>query len=319
MKNIYSNIFKFNKNNLSKCIKYLKKNELVALPTETVYGLAGNAYSKKSILKIYKFKKRPKNNPLIIHYLNYKSAISDVNINKDFIKLYKEFCPGPVTFILPKKRNTSISSCATSNLKSIAIRFPNHVIIRKILKKLDFPLAMPSANISNKISPVDAKDVNDEFKKKIKVIIDGGRCKIGVESTVIDLTKGIKILRPGAISQKQIQRFVKKKVKEVKKNKNIKSPGTLKKHYSPGIKMLLNQNKSKDGHAFITIGRKFKNSKNIFNLSQKGDLKLAAKNLYKTFRKIKKLKYKKIYVAKIPNNGIGIAINDRLKKAANKK
>ena len=316
MKNIYSNIFKFNKNSLSKCIKYLKKNDVVALPTETVYGLGGNAYSDNSVLKIYKIKKRPKNNPLIIHYSNYKNATKDVEINEDFIKLYKKFSPGPITYILKKKKNSLISTLATAKLKTVAIRFPSDIKIRKILKKIDFPLAMPSANISSKISPVDARDVFDEFGKKIKIIIDGGRSKIGVESTVLDLTEGIKILRPGAISAKQINKIIKKKVNIIKIHQKIKSPGALKKHYSPGIKMLLNQRKYYKNHAFITIGKKFKDSKNTFNLSQNGDLKKAAKNLYKVFRKIKKLKYKKIYVSKIPYKGIGIAINDRLKKAA---
>ena len=316
MKNIYSNIFKFNKNSLSKCIKYLKKNDVVALPTETVYGLGGNAYSDNSVLKIYKIKKRPKNNPLIIHYSNYKNATKDIEINEDFIKLYKKFSPGPITYILKKKKNSLISTLATAKLKTVAIRFPSDIKIRKILKKIDFPLAMPSANISSKISPVDARDVFDEFGKKIKIIIDGGRSKIGVESTVLDLTEGIKILRPGAISAKQINKIIKKKVNIIKIHQKIKSPGALKKHYSPGIKMLLNQRKYYKNHAFITIGKKFKDSKNTFNLSQNGDLKKAAKNLYKVFRKIKKLKYKKIYVSKIPYKGIGIAINDRLKKAA---
>ena len=317
MKNIYSNIFKFNKKNLSKCIKYLQKSDLVALPTETVYGLAGNAYSKKSILKIYKIKKRPRINPLIIHYSNYKNALRDVEINQNFTKLYNKFCPGPITFILKKKKKSLVLPSATAKLNTIAVRFPSNYKIRQILKKLTFPLAMPSANISSKISPVDAKDVFEEFGKKIKMIVDGGRSKIGVESTVLDLTKNISILRPGSISAKQIKKIVKKKITIVRDQKNIKSPGALKKHYSPGIKMLLNQNKSFYNHAFIVFGRKYKKSKNIFNLSSKNNLNEAAKNLYKIFRKIKKLRYKKIYVASIPNKGIGIAINDRLKKAAN--
>ena len=317
MKNIYSNILKFNKNNLSKCVKYLQKNGLVALPTETVYGLAGNAYSKKSIIKIYKIKKRPRINPLIIHYLNYKNALKDVEVNQNFTDIYKKFSPGPITYILKKKKKSRISPLATAKLNTVAVRFPSNNKIRKILRKLDFPLAMPSANISSKISPVDARDVFEEFGKKVKMIIDGGRSKIGVESTVLDLTKGISILRPGSISATQIKKITQKKIIIVKNQKKIKSPGSLKKHYSPGIKMLLNQNKSFNNHAFIVFGSKYKKSKNIFNLSPKNNLNEAAKNLYKIFRKIKKMNYKKIYVVRIPNKGIGLAINDRLKKAAN--
>ena len=145
---------------------------------------------------------------------------------------------------------------------------------------------MPSANLSMGISPVNAWDVADEFKKNIKLIINGGKSKIGIESTVIDLTKDPKILRPGIIGPEIINRVM--KVSISKKNLKIKSPGMLKKHYSPGIPILLNQKTFNKKHAFITFGKKYKNSKNFFNLSKKSDLKEAASNLYKTFRKIKK-------------------------------
>ena len=155
----------------------------------------------------------------------------------------------------------------------------------------------------------------DEFKKNIKLIINGGDSKIGIESTVIDLTKHPKILRPGIIGPEIIKKFL--KVSLAKKNLKIKSPGMLKRHYSPGIPIFLNQKTFIKNHAFITLGSKYKNNKNCFNLSKKSDLKEAASNLYKTFRKIKKQGFKKIYVVKIPNLGPGIAINDRLKRAAN--
>ena len=188
MKNSYSNIFAFNKKILNKTIKNLNNSNVAGLPTETVYGLGGNAYSKISIQRIYKLKERPSSNPLIIHYYNYKDALNDIEINENFIKLYKFFCPGPITFVLKKKNNSKIHPLASAKLNTVAVRFPKHKIIRTILKEIDFPLAMPSANKSTKVSPVKAKDVFDEFKKGIQVIIDGGKCKIGIESTVIDLT-----------------------------------------------------------------------------------------------------------------------------------
>ena len=317
MKNIYSNIFSFNKKTLHKSIANLKKGNVVGLPTETVYGLAGNAYSKKSINKIYKLKKRPKFNPLIVHYFNYKNAEKEVTLNDNFFKLYKKFCPGPITFILKKKIKSKIQSSVTASLNTVAVRFPSHRVVRSILKKIDFPLAMPSANLSSGISPVNAENVADDFKKKIKLIIDGGKSKIGIESTVIDLTRTPKILRPGIISPEIINRVLKKKINIVKKNLKFKSPGMLRRHYSPGIPMFLNQKTFNKKHAFITFGKKYKDKKNHFNLSKKSDLKEAASNLYKILRKIKKLKFKKIYVVKIPNKSVGIAINDRLKKAAN--
>ena len=318
MKNIYSNIFSYNKKSLHKTINYLQKEKIVGLPTETVYGLAGNAYSKKSVNKIYKIKKRPKINPLIVHYFNFKSAERDIFFNKDFFKLYKKFCPGPITFILKKKLKSKIQPIVSANLNTVAIRFPDHKIIRSILKKISFPLAMPSANVSSNVSPVCAEDVVDEFKKKIKLIIDGGKSRIGIESTVVDLTGKPNVLRPGIISSKLIHKVLKTKINILRKNIKLKSPGMLKKHYSPGIPIILNKKTNDEQFAVITFGKKYKNKKNYFNLSQKSDLKEAASNLYKTLRKIKKKKFKKIYIVKIPSIGPGIAINDRLKRASKK-
>ncbi len=317
MKNIYLNIIKFNKISLSKTVKYLQKNHIVGLPTETVYGLAGNAYSRSAIKKIYSLKKRPKFNPLIIHYYNLAASYRDIEVNKNFLSLYEKLCPGPITFILKKKDSSKITSLATSGLKTIAIRFPNNRTIKRIMKKLDFPLAIPSANMSSGISPVDALDVAEEFNMKLKLIINGGRSKFGLESTVVDLTGKPKILRPGAISAEKISKILKKKVVINNSKIKIKAPGSLKKHYSPGIPIKLNQTKIIKNQAFITFGKKFKEQKNIFNLSKNSNLNEAAKNLYKIFRKIKKLKYKKINIIRIPRRGIGIAINDRIKHAAN--
>ena len=190
MKNIYKNSLV----NLNKAKKILKKNNIIAVPTETVYGLAGNAYSNTSIKKIYKLKKRPKKNPLIIHYHNLQALKKDANIDEKFLKLYKKFSPGPLTYVLEKKRKSKISSLANANLKSIAVRFPKNVVIRNLLKQLNFPLAIPSANISSNVSPIKAIDVTDEFGKKINFILDGGRSKIGLESTLINLYEKTKIL-----------------------------------------------------------------------------------------------------------------------------
>ena len=316
MKNIYSNIFSFNKKTLHKAIANLKKGNVVGLPTETVYGLAGNAYSKKSVNKIYKLKKRPKFNPLIVHCFNYKNAEKEVLLNDNFFKLYKKFCPGPITFILKKRIKSKIQSSVTAGLNTVAVRFPSHRVVRSILKKIDFPLAMPSANLSSGVSAVNAENVADEFKKNIKLIVNDGKSKIGIESTVVDLTGRPKILRPGIISPGIINKILKTKINIIKRNLKLRSPGMLKKHYSPGIPVLLNQKTFNTKHAFITFGKKYKNNKNYFNLSKKSDLKEAASNLYETLRKIKKLKFKKIYVVKIPNKNIGIAINDRLKRAS---
>ena len=316
MKYSYSNIFSFNKTILKKSIENLNNDNIIGLPTETVYGLGGNAYSRKSIQKIYNFKGRPKTNPLIIHYYNSNDVLRDVIINKNFKKLYKKFCPGPITFILRKKHESKITPIATARLNTIAVRFPKHKVVRSILKKVNFPLAMPSANKSTNVSPVTAKDVFDEFKKKIQLIINGGRCKVGIESTVIDLTGRPKILRPGIIDIRLIEKILRKKIKKSLNNKKKKSPGMMKIHYSPGIPVLINQKKHDGKSAFIYLGNKYRNRKKFFSLSEKQNLSQAAANLYKILRLVKKKGFKKIQISKIPYLGPGIAINDRIKRAS---
>jgi len=316
MKNIYSNIFKVNNNNLSKAINCLKKKELIGVPTETVYGLAGNAYSSKAVKKIYILKKRPYKNPLIIHYYNLEQLKKDVELNDNFFKLFKKFSPGPITFVLRKKRKSLLSNLATAKLGTVAVRFPKNKILRKILKSLNFPLAIPSANKSSHISPVSADDVVQEFYNSVKIILDGGSCKIGLESTVVDLTSKPKILRPGFIGPVTISKVLNRKIIINDNSKIIKAPGMLKRHYSPGIPMKLNQKKAKNNEAFIVFGKKYKKGKNIFNLSFKSSLNEAAKNLYRTLRLIKNKNYKMICVCSIPQTGIGLAINDRLNRAA---
>jgi L-threonylcarbamoyladenylate synthase len=318
MKNIYSNIFKVNKFNIARAVKYLKKDHAIGVPTETVYGLAGNAYSARAVKKIYGLKNRPKINPLIIHYDNIEDLSKDAYLNDKFIKLYSKLCPGPITFVLKKRRFSKISKIATGGMNTIAVRFPKNRIIKNLLKILKFPLAIPSANKSSSISPIRPEDIIDEFGKKIKIILDGGKCKIGIESTVVDLTGVTKILRPGIIGGDVISNILKSKISYKKHSIKIKAPGALKKHYSPGIPMILNQKKCDKDYAFIIFGKRYTENKNTFNLSKNSNLNEAARNLYKIFREIKNKKYKKIYVVKIPNKKVGIAINDRLKRAAGK-
>ena len=214
-----------------------------------------------------------------------------------------------------KKKESKIVSLASAKLDTVAIRFPKHKVVRSILKLIDFPLAMPSANLSSGLSPVNAYDVFEEFGKKIKTIINGGSSKIGIESTVVSLIGKPKVLRPGIISEKEIKRVLKTKLG--KKMNKIRSPGMFKKHYSPGIPVVIGQKPINSKYAYIVFGKKNKEYKNYFNLSKKGDLNEAAANLYKTMRKIKKKGFKKIFVSKIPNRGPGLAINDRLKRASN--
>jgi len=225
----------------------------------------------------------------------------------------------PNHFYTKKKGSSKIQPSANAKLETVAVRFPKHKVIRTILKAINFPLAMPSANISSSVSPVCAQDVFDEFKKKIKFIVDGGQSKIGIESTVIDLTDAPKILRPGIIAPSKVEKILNLKIKKNHNKSIIKSPGMLKRHYSPGLPIKINQKKTDKKSAFIYLGNKFKNKKNFFSLSNNSNLTEAASNLYKTFRLIKKRKFKKIQIAKIPLKGSGVVINDRIKRAASKK
>ena len=309
---------KNNLSNIKKAIKYLNNNECIGIPTETVYGLAANAYSDKATRKIFNLKKRPKKNPLIVHYYSLNDLKKDCVLDLNFFRLYKKFCPGPISFVLKLKNDSRISENVTNKKKTIAIRFPSHKLTRSLLKFLEFPLAAPSANLSKQISPVSKSDVIDEFGKKIKFTLDGGQSKIGIESTIVNLIGKPKILRLGGIERNSIEKvFIKnKKLKHIKKN--IVVPGQGKVHYSPGIPIRLNIKKPKKQEAFILIKKRKYSKKNFYYLSKKNNLKEAAKNLYKTLRKIKKNKFKKIAVEKIPNVQIGEAINDRLLRASKK-
>jgi len=302
--------------NIKKAQKLLNMNECVAIPTETVYGLAGNAYSDNACKKIFKLKKRPKNNPLIVHYYNVQKLKEDCNFNNNFHKLYKRFCPGPITFILNLKKNSKISKIVTNKKGALAVRFPKHPVARSLLKKLDFPLAAPSANLSSKVSAVSSDNVKEDFGKKIKYVLEGGKSSIGLESTIIDIRNRPKILRLGGLETSVIKKVLKKKILINTNPKKISSPGQLKIHYSPGIPIRLNVRRIKDNEAFLLFSKKKQRKSNYYYLSQKGDLKEAAKNLYSTLRKIKKNKYKSIAVGKIPNKGLGKTINDRLIRAS---
>ena len=163
---------KINLANIKKARNLLNKRECVAIPTETVYGIAGNAYSDTACKKIFRLKKRPMNNPLIIHYYDLKKLKDDCDLNGDFLKLYKRFCPGPITFILNQKKKSKISKIATNKKNTLAVRFPKHPVARILLKHLKFPIAAPSANISSRVSAVTSSDVKDDFGKKIKYILN---------------------------------------------------------------------------------------------------------------------------------------------------
>ncbi|WP_415286647.1 L-threonylcarbamoyladenylate synthase [Candidatus Pelagibacter sp. Uisw_104] len=307
---------KSNQSNIKKAKKYLNKNYCIGVPTETVYGLAANAYKNSAVKKIFNLKKRPKNNPLIVHYHDINSLKKDCIINDNFTKLYKKFSPGPITYVLQLRKDSKISKYVTNNTKSLAVRFPKHTIFKNLLKQLDYPLAAPSANITTKVSAVKAKDVKEEFGNKIKYILDGGACAIGIESTIVNLIGKPSILRLGGLDILKIQKTLGFKISISINPKKKIAPGQSRLHYSPGIPLRMNVTKPKNDEAFIMIKRKKTKLKNFFYLTTKNNLDEAAKNLYSCLRNIKNEGYKSIAVEKIPNIGLGKAINDRLRRAS---
>ena len=307
---------KSNQSNIKKAKNYLNKNYCIGVPTETVYGLAANAYVNSAVKNIFNLKKRPKNNPLIVHYLGIDSLYRDCIINDNFMKLYRKFSPGPITYILKLKKNSKIAKNVTNNKKNLAVRFPKHKIFKELLGQLNYPLAAPSANISTRVSAVQAADVLEEFGNKIKYVLDGGKCSIGIESTIIDLTGKPTILRLGGLDISKIRKTLGIKVNINIHPKNKAAPGQAHLHYSPGIPLKMNVKNPKNETAFILIKKRKTKLKNYYYLSTKSNLTEIAKNLYSCLRKIKNQGYKSIAVEKIPNKGLGKAINDRLYRAS---
>tara|TARA_B100001057_G_scaffold299552_1_gene299662 strand:+ start:1622 stop:2554 length:933 start_codon:yes stop_codon:yes gene_type:complete len=307
---------KFIQTNIKKAKKYLDNNSCIAVPTETVYGLAANAYSNVAIKKIFRLKKRPKNNPLIVHYHNLNQLKKDCDLNDNFLKLYKKFSPGPITYILKLKKNSKISKYVTNNKKTLAVRFPKHYLLKNLLKNLDYPLAAPSANIFSRLSSVEVSDVKAEFGKKIKFILNGGKCKIGVESTILNLLNKPSLLRYGGLETAEIEKVLSKKLLIRTNTKNKISPGLFAIHYSPGIPLRTNVSMPHNDEAFVLLKKRKINIRKYYYLSKTNNLQEAAKNLYTILRKIKKDGHKKIAVEKIPNRGLGKTINDRLNRAS---
>ena len=309
-------IKKNNNKNISEVVTRLKAGEVIGLPTETVYGLAGRCDIKNTIENIYKIKNRPKSNPLIIHYSNIDDALNDIHADSRAIDLANKFWPGPLTLVA-KVKNKSICRSALSKMNTIAVRVPSNSIFLNILTKLKIPLAAPSANRYGKISPTSADDVYEELYGKISVILDGGHSLIGLESTVIDLTKKkTKIIRHGSINKKELNTII-PLYDNKKKLKVFISPGMSNSHYKPDTSLRINALKPKKNEAWLAFGAIPRDFKGIaLTLSKKKCLKEGAKNLYKMLRYLDKKKCSKIAVQRIPKLGLGIAINDRLKRAA---
>lgn len=298
----------------------LEKGNLVIFPTETVYGLGGDATNIEAIKKIYDLKKRPVTNPLICHFKNISQVKKNFEIKKLDYMLIKLFWPGPLTLILKKKKSSLINSLLSNNSNLIGCRIPKHKIALDLLKSVNFPIAAPSANIATKISSTQSNHLCKEFKKNA-YIINGGNSILGLESTVLQtFEKKIKILRLGSITIEEISKKIPKIKIEIQNWNSKISPGNKFKHYSPNLPIRINVTKIYENEALLNFGKNKLHS-NIceYNLSNNGNLKEASKNFFHYLHLIDKSKCSRIAVAPIPNYGLGKTINDRLIRASIKK
>jgi L-threonylcarbamoyladenylate synthase len=315
--------------NIERAVQCLSEGGLVGLPTETVYGLAADATNGKAVARIFEAKGRPSFNPLIVHVYDLAAAQTICEFGEKALPVASKFWPGPLTLILKRKSDTIVSELCSAGLETIAIRVPAHPVAQRVLKSCGFPLAAPSANKSGHLSPTTAEHVFNSLGAEVDFIIAAGTCEVGLESTVLDLSEGeTRILRPGAVLAEDIERVLEKKVPYDLGHKDApSSPGQLLRHYAPGIPLRMNAVDLEPGEALLAFGSdKFMGirgggaAKDLpdsakRNLSESSDLYEAASNLFKMLHELDCREHKVIAVMSIPSQGLGIAINDRLKRA----
>lgn len=302
----------------------LTQGDLVAIPTETVYGLAANAFNPEAVTKVFTTKQRPTFDPLIVH-TDSLGKIADFveEIPETAMQLAKQFWPGPFTILLKKK--AIVPDLVTAGLETVAVRIPRHPITQSLLKQLDFPLAAPSANPFGYISPTTAQHVDDQLGDKIGYILDGGASTIGVESTIIGFEEGQTLVyRLGGMSVESLEEVIGKVKLMPHSSSNPSAPGMLKSHYAPkkslilgDIPMLLEKYKH-EKLAILSFQETYTSLENSHYLSLKGDLGEAAQNLFSKLRILDNLPVDKIIAELVPDHGLGKAVNDRLKRAAAK-
>jgi L-threonylcarbamoyladenylate synthase len=303
---------------------FLSKSEVVGIPTETVYGLAGNAFDIEAVSKIFEVKNRPTFDPLIVHTNSIERLREFVQYIPEKAQLLaQKFMPGPLTMLLPK--HSSIPDLVTSGLDTVAVRIPNHPLTLALLAELDFPLAAPSANLFGYISPTSAQHVAQQLGDKIPYILDGGECQVGIESTIVGFeNEEVIVYRKGGLAIEEIEKVVGKVQVISHSSSNPKAPGMLKSHYAPRKEMfILDNNNLKNETQKERIGYlAFKKynldlpQNNQLILSESGSYREAAKNLFAYMRQLDAMDIDKIYVELLPEQDLGIAINDRLRRAA---
>lgn len=313
-----SNIYQPTPENLNKAAATIKNGGLVAMPTETVYGLGANVYDAQAVASIFEAKQRPFFDPLISHIAEADFLETYAQTDERVMALAKNFWPGPLTMILKRKDNNSAIDLACSGLPNIAVRMPAHPVALELIRQSSVPIVAPSANKFKSISPTTAEHVRESLGEKVDMILDGGACKVGVESTIIDVTgKQVVILRAGGTSKEDLSRFLNEEVLLSDGTPDKPSaPGQLLKHYAPRRPLRINAATRQPGEFFIGFGD-IKDAD--LNLSPKGDLCEAAGNLFAFLRLADKQEgYQSLAISPIPEDGLGLAINDRIKRASYK-
>ena len=316
-------ILPVNDQSIACAVVLLREGRLVAFPTETVYGLGADATNGRAVAAIYKAKERPNFNPLIVHVAETSALNSLIEWNDDARLLAAKFWPGPMTLILPRKKTSPVSLLASAGLETLAVRIPSNADAQKLLRAVGLPLAAPSANASGKLSPTAPEHVAESLGDNVDLILAGGPSQIGVESTVVNLTSPTPmILRPGAVTKEQLESALGRKISLFEPTSADPdappSPGMLASHYAPHLPVRLNAKTVNDSEAFLAFGddHSVVGGAARLNLSPSGDLNEAAANLFAMMRALDKSPYSGIAVAPITNTGLGVAINDRLRRAA---
>ena len=300
---------------LERASAFLRSGELVAFPTETVYGLGADAGNDAAVARIFTAKGRPNENPLIAHFANFSAAAREAEFDDRARRLAELAWPGPLTLVLRRRRENGISPRVSAGLETLALRVPDHPLALALLRQTGRPLAAPSANPSGCLSPTRADHVMEHMAGKVAMILDGGPCRLGIESTVVDLSRPdhARLLRPGGYPAESIAAMVGTLTGA---DGPILSPGILGVHYAPRLPLRRNARRRQTGEALLAFGRGApKPGPAVRNLSPKGDLAEAAANLFALLHALDRPEFTGIAVMPIPETGIGAAINDRLRRA----
>ncbi len=296
----------------------ITRGRLVSFPTETVYGLGADATKDAAVAAVFDAKQRPEFNPLIIHIGDAAAAPDLVEFSDIAARLADRFWPGALSLILPRRADCPVSLLAGAGLDTLALRVPDHDIARALLTASGCPIAAPSANRSGEVSPTRAGHVADSLGGKVDLILDGGPCRLGVESTVLDLTRKIPaILRPGGVAREELEHAIGPVEDSLQTSSQLSSPGMLASHYAPRLPFRTGATEIHEGEALLSFGRHamtgFTEER---NLSLHGDLTEAAANLFAMMRALDRSEFTGIAAMAVPEEGLGRAINDRLKRAA---